>query len=258
MKKIGLGLIAIIAMFAFAGCDNDTKIVTEPGEPLVVTEQIIMECDVPFEFKAVGSFGDTMVGVREGEGAIIVLLSEDGEAVTGQSNVTVYGNEWGVDVGYTIMTPCPEPVDGNETEIVRPTNGICPVGYELSDCNADECLPIKCEDGFVLNDEGVCEAEVEPITCGEGTELDENGTSCIPTPIEPPVECGDGLELNPDTGLCDIIPPLECDIGLVPVKDECRVVVYPKGKEDCLDGYIEGPRSNMCFLESELDRPSPK
>ncbi len=241
MKKI-LGLIVLA--FMLIGCDNDSAITVKPGDPLVVLENIVMECDVPFEFKTVGSSDDTIVGVREGEGTVIILTSEDGEPVTSQTNVTIYESEWGVDVGYSIITPCPEPIDENITEPVVPINGECPEGYEVSNCDASQCIAV--------------DVPVQlPIECGEGTELDDNNT-CIIIPVEPPIECGEGLQLNPTTGLCDIIPPLECGLGLIPVEDECKVVVYPRDDEDCEDGYIEGPKGRMCFLESMFEKPTPK
>lgn len=266
-----LGVIA--GSFMLQGCNDDTKRPipqVEEGEPLVVTENLTMECDVPFAFKVIGLDGGTQVGVREGEGTAIVLVTEDGETIEGKSNVTVYSNEWGVDVAYTITTPCPV-VDENASTntVVHPVDGECPTGYTLDNCNANVCKPIVCEDGTALNEEtNACE-----IVCDEGFALDENGT-CVDGRLTcgedtvfdeelnqcvlPTDDCGEGTVMDPETNTCTPVPEIECVEGTVNVDEVCLPLVYPNEDGDCADGYIEGPRGRMCFLESELDIPTPR
>ncbi len=255
MKRLDLGMIggallSFMVTVVMTGCDNDTKRPVEPGEPLVVTETVIMECDVPFSFKAIGSFGDTTVGVREGEGVAIQLVTEDGEAVSGETDMITYNTEWGVDVSYTVTTPCLV-IDGNETEKpVVPIDGKCPTGFTVSDCNAAECVAIKCEDNETVVD-GVC---VVDLSCGDGTVLDEETNTCV----LPTDDCGEGTVMNPETEMCVPVPELECVEGTVNIDEICLPLVYPNEDGDCSDSYVEGPRGRMCFLESELDGPTPR
>ncbi len=248
MKRLDLRILggALLSLMLVTGCNNndDNGITVEPGDKLVVTENVTMECDTPFSFKTVGSSGDAIVGVREGEGGAIQLVTEDGEVIEGQTNVTVHGGDWGIDVSYTVITPCPEPIDENITEPIVPIDGKCPIEYKVSDSDASKCVAIEVP------------AQL-PIECGEGTELDDNST-CVPTPIEPPKECGDGLTLNHETGLCDVTPPLECDIGLIEVDGACVAKVYKLEDDECIEGYTEGDKGVFCFLDSATDKPSPK
>ena len=206
MKKadfgiIGVALVTLLTAFILNGCNDNDRITTETGEPLVVVEQVTLECDTPFSFKAVGLFEDTNVSTEYNEAT------------------ESYCGEWGVDVSYTVVTPCVPCEDGNATITVVdpliPIDGNCGCGYELNDC----------------------------------------GTLCVESQG---IKCGEGTEYNETTETCEVIPPLECPKGAVEVDEICKPVVYPFEDEDCIDGYVEGPRGRMCFLESELDIPTPR
>ncbi len=195
-----LGVVA--GSFMLQGCNDDNnKRPMEPGEPLVITEQVTLECDTPFSFKVIGLFQDTNVSTE---------YNETKESYTG---------EWGVDISYTVVTPCVPCEDGNVTiDKVDPTipiDGNCECGYELNDC----------------------------------------GTVCVESQG---IQCGEGTEYNATTESCELIPPLECPKGAIEVDEVCLPLVYKREGEDCLEGYIEGPKGYLCVLESEIDRPSPK
>ncbi len=250
-----LGVVA--GSFMLQGCNDDNnKRPMEPGEPLVITEQVTLECDTPFSFKVIGLFQDTNVSTE---------YNETKESYTG---------EWGVDISYTVVTPCVPCEDGNVTiDKVDPTipiDGNCECGYELNDCGT-VCVESQgiCGEGMAMNTEtNVCE-----IACDEGFEKDENGT-CTDTRLTcgegtvlntelnqcvlPTDDCGEGTVMDPETETCIPVTPLECSKGTVNVDEVCEPVVYKREGEDCLEGYIEGPKGYLCVLESEIDRPSPK
>ncbi len=233
MKRLDLGMIGgalltLMMVVVLTGCNDDDKhdmFDAEQGEPLVVVEQVVMECDQPFAFKAGGKFIDTNVSVE---------YNETKEA---------YTNEFGIDIGYTVVTPCPaEVVEGP----IVPVDGVCPTGFVISDCNANECLPVVCDEGSTLGEDGEC---TKDLTCDEGLVIDDNNTCVIPVH-----ECAEGTEYNETTELCEVIPPLECLKGDINIDEVCTPLIYKRDGEDCLEGYVEGPKGYLCWLESELDK----
>ena len=111
-------------------------------------------------------------------------------AVTqGDSNLTVSHplqentfSNLGMDIEYIVYSPCPI-VDENLTEEVVPEDGVCPEGYKVTECNT--CI------------------ELPPITCGEGTMLEDENNTCIVAP-EDVYPCGEGTEWDSETELCEV------------------------------------------------------
>ncbi len=202
MKRLDLGMIgiALITLLMATGCNNDRSTV-ELGEPLVVTEQVTLKCDTPFSFKVIGSFQDTNVSTEYNE--------------TKES----YIGEFGVDISYTVVTPCIPCEENNATTTVidptKPIDGNCDCGYELNDC----------------------------------------GTLCVESQG---IKCGEGTEYNTTSKSCELIPPLECGIGLIEAEGICVAKVYKLEEDDCEDGYTEGDKGYFCFLENESEGPTPK
>ncbi len=91
--------------------------------------------------------------------------------------------------------------------------------------------------------------------CGCGYELNDCGTVCVESQG---IQCGEGTEYNETTESCELIPPLECGIGLVEEEGECIAKVYKLEEDECIEGYIEGRKGVFCFLESAIDKPSPR
>jgi hypothetical protein len=118
MKDI-LIVIAVTAtaLFILNGCnnDNDYRAPVEPGDQLVVTEQVQTNCDEPITFKASGKFLDTNVSVENNE------------------TVEMYNEEWGVDITYVVVTPCEE-----KDACILPLE--CDEGFEIVN---DLCLPVR-------------------------------------------------------------------------------------------------------------------
>jgi len=235
MKRLDLGMIggALLSLstaVVMSGCNNDT-IYDEyeeynNGDSLKITEQVILKCDEPFVFSVVSDF-NTTVTIKTDE-------EED----------TIHSGEFGVDIKYIVLSECnnTECPDTNETIApIRPVNGFCPVGFVISDCNANECLPVICDDGETLDGSGSC---AKDLTCGDDLVIDDNNTCVIPTR-----DCGVGTEYNATTELCEAVPPLECGKGLVTIEDVCIAKVYKLEDDECIDGYTEGNKGYFCFLD---------
>ncbi len=204
MKRLDLGILggALLTLMLVVGCNDDNhRDLIEPGEVLVVSEQVVMECDQPFTFKAGGKFIDTNVSVEY------------------NGTKETYNEDWGIDVGYVVITPCIPCEENNVTTTVidptKPIDGNCGCGYELNDC----------------------------------------GTLCVESQG---TLCGEGTELNATSGACEVIPPLKCGIGLIEVEGACVAKVYKLEDDECIEGYVEGSKGYFCFLESAIDKPSPK
>jgi len=104
-------LMSVVAVLAIVGCGNDhNNVVVVPEEPLVMSEQVHMKCGEPFSFKVEGKNISTNVSIE---------YNETEEA---------YNEEWGLEVAFTVVTPCEDivpPTDGNGTfPITDPTNPI--------------------------------------------------------------------------------------------------------------------------------------
>ena len=117
MKKLGIAGIALVGLLVLTGCNNDhdNRIGVEPGDQLVVTEQVQTNCDEPITFKASGKFLDTNVSVENNE------------------TVETYNEEWGVDITYVVVTPCIK-----EEACILPLE--CDKGFEIVN---DLCLPVR-------------------------------------------------------------------------------------------------------------------
>ncbi len=169
IKKIGYTALMVVIAIGITACNNDKdREVKEEGEILKVSEQLTLECGVPIVFKGVGLNSTTLVTVE-------------------YNNTTEeYNEEFGVDIQYVAVVDCPpEPVV--DVGVVQPVNGICPVGYELSKDCSTACTPVVV-------------VEPELVTCGEGTELDEESNSCLVA--EKDLECGEGTELDEESNTC--------------------------------------------------------
>jgi len=162
--KTVIGELSVAVCFAgllalgLAGCNNsDTRIVVEPGEPIVIDDNLSLECGVPFDLTAF-SLGDSNVTYNGEE-----LLSE-----------------FGMDLKFTVVTPCII-VDENVTEPIVPVDGKCPEGYKVTDCNTCVVLPpLSCGEGTIEDNETntciVAPEEVHP--CGEDTEWNDETELC--------------------------------------------------------------------------------
>ena len=249
-KGILLGAVAsLVAAVVMTGC-NKSKTHTveeEVGEPVVASKQIISKCDVPTVFKVVAE-----------EYNLADITIENGD-----ENLT-FGNEFGMDITVTVITPCEDAPENNCTvtppvDPTIPVEGNCKEGWELND-DGDKCTkivePPVCEEGLVPDEEtGECVKKEEPITCGEGTKLDDDNKTCVSI-IPVPGECGDGLVWNPKTEVCDVVKPLECDDGFADVKGQClpeRYVPYfdkvEQKWDSCLDDYSWNKKRKICILK---------
>ena len=197
MKKILVASL-LAGMLLITGCnDSDDVPIREAGDPLVVNQVVEMECDVPFAFRSYGLAWSSALGVREGYQDVQTLQYEIDEELIPEDGTTIYHDRDGIDIKFVVITPCEDKnISKDPKEPIVAVDGVCPDGYEVSNCDASKCVAVLTE-------------PVEPIICGEGTVLDDNNT-CIPTP---PVECGEGLVADPETGLCGIAPEEEHPCG---------------------------------------------
>ncbi len=229
MKRLDLAIItgALITLMLATGCNNDrTYEEYEAGESIKITEQVILNCEEPFVFSVVSDFNTT-----------VTIKTNEEEDV-------IHAGEFGVDIKYIVLSECNNTVcpDKNETvALIEPINGICPVGYVISDCNANECLPKVCDTGSTLGKDGEC---AKDLTCGDGLIIDDTNTCIVPVR-----DCGEGTEYNATSELCEAIPVIECGIGLVNIEDVCIAKVYKLEDDECVDGYTEGNKGYFCFLD---------
>ncbi len=225
---IGFALLSLATAMVLNGCNEDdlTRPGAETGDSIKITEQVILQCEEPFTFH-VKSDHDTLVTVKTNE-------EED----------IVHAGSFGVDIKYIVLSECNNTCpDTNETvEPVTPVDGECPSGYVLDDCNANNCLPVICDEGSTLNEGGECKKD---LTCGIGLIVDDNNTCVIPVS-----GCDVGTEYNPASGLCEVIPPLECGLGLVDIEGTCIAKVYKLEDDECVNGYTEGEKGYFCFLDN--------
>ncbi len=249
MKKI---LLASLLAFFMVGCNNDNGVyvpLVEEEEfiplPLSVVDQEVIKCDDDPFVITVDSNCETNVTVTSGNHT---------EAIKYVSK------EEGIKLQYTVSAECIE-CNASVTEepvkppaVVQPSeDGNCPENYQLNDCG-DKCLlitnginlvPINgvCPSGYTSNECNTLCVKNPECKCGDGTTLDENNT-CVPVVKE----CGEGTELDSETGLCEIIPPLECDIGFRELEGTCMPIKYiPEKDEDCIEGYK--PKKDFCKME---------
>ncbi len=231
-KRLDLGVIvvALITLAIATGCNDNNKTAEEyeEGDTIKITEQILLQCEEPFVFHVVSDY-NTSVTIETHE-------EED----------VIHAGNFGVDIKYVVLsecnvTKCP---DKNKTvALVAPVDGICPVGFVLSDCNANECLSVICDKGSTLGKNGEC---AKDLTCGNGLIIDDSNTCVIPVG-----DCGEGTEYNTTSELCEAIPPLECGIGLINIENQCIAKVYKLEDDECDKGYIEGQKGYFCFYEDD-------
>jgi len=194
MKKV---ILAIVAVMAITGCNHNDVETVEIGEPIEVSEQIVVACD---------------------EAVVVTLNATDEVNVTTEANGTteVYDSEYGANVKLTVVSPCVEPVecpDCNDTcgePVVCDDPVICGEGTFLDEatntCSViEEEIPEE-DDGLDISPIGV----VEPtLTCDRAFLLVDK--MCMPKRYTPTLtdgeyaDCLDTYEWKEDRELCVII-----------------------------------------------------
>lgn len=234
MKRLDLTILltALISLLIATGCNRSNT--QEYGEPLIVKEDVVTECDKKFEFKVRGD-EDTNVTIE----------------YDGTENR--HFNEFGVIISYDIITPCETSDTNGSCEIyIESDDGVCPDGYELSGSTSHCWLTsATCGTGTTWDPwTNICEVDTndtvcpEPITCGEGTELVDGQCEIIGVPPiepEPPIiGCGEGFTLVGDSCLPNIYIP---------------AFVPPNGYTDCINKYTWMPELEQCHLDAANINP---